>query len=157
MDDELTKFTDWWMKTKKLRPPSDAYNRVAGSTGTTLYRKDQFQVQLFINDPNYEIVDHLHPNVDSYEIYLSGAVYFRLNKETLLTPEQVAEAGLLLTGKRIRVRPDEWHGATVGATGGSFLSIQHWLNGVVPSSVHLDWAGPPIDAGHQMQLIGSIV
>ena len=42
-------------------------------------------------------------------------------------------------GYFIRVNANDWHGATVGNMGGSFLSVQHWKNGTNPSSVHWDW------------------
>ena len=45
-----------------------------------------------------------------------------------------------------RVRETDWHGANVMTDGGAFLSIQHWRNGVAPSSVGLDWEGTPVSS-----------
>lgn len=151
--DELTMFADWWLQNRPLRPPIDFYSRVGGNTGTVVFRHQQLQVQLFLNDPNSEIVDHTHPNVDSFEVYIAGDVYFRHNGNALLTPEIIAAmTPERLLGTKLRILPNDVHGATVGPSGGSFISIQHWLNGVLPSSVHLDWDGPPLDAGHQAAL-----
>ena len=41
----------------------------------------------------------------------------------------------------VRVPPDDEHSAQAGPNGGCFLSVQHWLNGVEPSAVGMDWKG----------------
>ncbi len=107
-------------------------------------------MQLFIVDPGGEVTDHVHPNVDSFEVYITGDVYFRLDGKELLTAEIIRQHHPV--GQTIRVRPKDWHGATVGPRGGAFFSIQHWLNGVPPSSVDLDWGGPALDSGHAEKL-----
>jgi hypothetical protein len=146
--DVLTGFAQWWLANRILSPPLDhCYTKAGGSTGFTLFRQAPFQVQVFLNEPNCEIVDHTHPNIDSYEVYLGGEVYFRLNGQTIITPEMMNEPQNLI-GKMIRILPSDWHGATLGDKGGAFFSIQHWLNGVAPTSVELDWQGPAIDEAH---------
>lgn len=154
LPDELTAFANWWFANgRPLRPPHDFFSKVGGNTGTVLFRQAPFQVQLFLNDPNSEIADHTHPNVDSYEVYVAGDVYFRQNGKELLTPDIIATVTPeRLLGTRLRIHPNDVHGASVGPSGGSFISIQHWLNGVAPSSVHLDWDGPPLDEGHKKTL-----
>src|SRR5580765_2203584 len=150
----LTQFADWWLNTRAFKPPADFFSKVGGNTGTVLFRHEQFQVQLFLNDPNSEIADHTHPNVDSYEVYVAGDVYFRQNGQALLTPEIIATVTPeRLLGTKLRILPNDVHGASVGPSGGSFLSIQHWLHGVTPSSVHLDWDGPPLDDAHRDMLV----
>ena len=39
----------------------------------------------------------------------------------------------------VRVLPNAVHGAKAHKDGGCFMSVQHWLNGVSPSSVGNDW------------------
>ena len=124
--------------------------RAGGHSGVALFRRGTWQVQLFVCDPNSEIVDHIHPNVDSIEVYVGGDVYFRHSWKTILTPEIIATPDF--HDLSIRVRPQDWHGASIGPRGGSFLSLQHWLHGVAPISVHLDWVGEPLDAEHRVTL-----
>ena len=152
--DELTPFANWWFANgRPLKPPHDFFSKVGGNTGTVLFRQAPFQVQLFLNDPNSEIVDHTHPNVDSYEVYVAGDVWFRHKGEVLLTPQVIKTVTpQQLVGWRVRIYPQDLHGASVGPAGGCFISIQHWLNGVAPTSVHLDWDGPPLDERHRETL-----
>src|SRR5262245_56163477 len=71
----LEEFLEWWMQTRPFKPPMECPINVDGSLyGVVLYRDGPFQVQLFIVAPGAEIPDHVHPNVDSYEVYFSGHV-----------------------------------------------------------------------------------
>ena len=42
---------------------------------------------------------------------------------------------------KVRILPSTEHSAKAGTDGGCFLSVQHWLNGVEPSAVGMDWKG----------------
>lgn len=132
----LEQFMREWLAKRPLLTPTDSPINIDGSLhGVVLFRKGPFQVQLFIVAPNSEIPDHVHPNVDSFEVYLSGEMAFRKNG-VYVTKWEDAEK---LPGFALRVKPDDPHGGTFGPKGGAFLSIQHWLNGVKPSSVGNDW------------------
>jgi hypothetical protein len=150
-DDELTRFARWWLEHRSFVPPGDAYMQAGCNTGLVLFRQPPWQVQLFICAPDGEIVDHSHPHVDSYEIYVTGDVYFRHRGKTVLTPEMISNIGPMSLS--IRVLPTDLHGGSVGPRGGSFISIQHWIDRE-PSSVHLSWDGPPLDQEHQVYLAG---
>ena len=52
---------------------------VVGLNSHLQFRKAQYQVQIFSTPPNYIIPEHKHPNVDSFEIYLSGDIDFSLD------------------------------------------------------------------------------
>jgi len=128
---ELTSFLHFWLNFKPLRPPLDNALDFSGSlSGLVLYRSGQYQVQLFLLHENCEIKTHCHPNCDSYELAVSGKVAFEVN-------EHRHEDRALWDA--IRVFPHDDHTAYVGAGGGAFISVQHWLNGVKPSSVGWDW------------------
>ena len=142
-NDELSNFLKYWLEKKPFQPPFN-FNTVTFDNnviGTILYRDDNFQVQLFAVKPNTEIVDHIHPNVDSFEVYLSGQISFRRNKKKITGKKFWKEYNKTCAyfGYFIRVNANDWHGATTGDMGGSFLSVQHWKNGTKPSSVHLNW------------------
>ena len=128
MKDDLTEFLEWWLETKPTDPPFNGSIIYQGdTTGVVLYRKAPYQVELFIVKPNSIIKQHIHPNVDSYEVNLSGNVVFECDgiKHSDCTP--------------VRVKPESWHGGSFGTQGGSFLSVQKWLNGVEPTFVGDDW------------------
>jgi len=92
------------------------------STSTVIYRSGPFQVQQVIMCPNSEIVDHNHPNVDSFVLYGSGDVTFRKNDE-------VGLIGVTPGVDWLRIKETDWHGGTYGPRGGVFFTIQHWLDG----------------------------
>ena len=126
--DDLTEFLEWWLANKPICPPNNnAIVQEGDLFGVVVYRKEQFQVELFIGKPNISIVQHIHPNVDSYEVHLAGNIDFYCD-------------GILYNkGTPVRVKPDAWHGGFFGPEGGSFLSVQKWLNGIKPSFVGNDW------------------
>jgi mannose-6-phosphate isomerase-like protein (cupin superfamily) len=130
--DVLEDFLHWWLQNRVICPPLDnSLTHVKDTHGIVLYRQGPFQVELFNVKPNSEIVPHLHPNVDSFEVFLTGDIHFMCNGEW--SYEQ--KLGESIT----RVKPDSWHGGLFGERGGSFLSVQHWLNGVPPTFVGNDW------------------
>lgn len=121
-----------------FRPPSDALRAyLIGSTEIhtlVLYREGPFQLEVITSAPNAggsHIPEHAHPNVDSIDVFLHG--------------ELGPLSGILRLpfGAKKRIRHGVFHGASVGEAGSSILCIQHWLNGVSPTSIALDWEGPP--------------
>ena len=52
----------------------------------------------------------------------------------------------------IRVKPNELHGGRTSDKGGAFVSIQHWLNGIEPSNVGLNWDGKTMGNIHSDHL-----
>ena len=130
--DVLEEFLHWWLQNRVICPPLDnSLTHIKDTYGVVLYRQGPFQVELFNVKPNSEIVPHLHPNVDSFEVFLTGDIHFMCNGEW--SYEQ--KLGESIT----RVKPDSWHGGLFGERGGCFLSVQHWLNGVPPTFVGNDW------------------
>lgn len=148
--DKLAQFKDWWLAHRDLRVPFDspvtcdaAPQTDTTTWGAVLYRAGCWQVQLFILKPDSVIPEHRHPNVDSFEVYLSGDIEFSLDGKVMTPIGESAVPGFdghhVYLGTSIRVVPGAWHGAKSGAKGGLFLSVQQWLNGVVPGNVGADW------------------
>lgn len=158
MIDPLTDFAMFFLKNNSGVMPCpfhEGLTFIDGVAGIVLYRQGEFQAQLFICQPNTEIPDHVHPNVDSYEVYVGGEVMFRHGGQTVVPPE-LASAELnglsAAYGQHIRVLPDDWHGATIGPKGGAFLSIQHWAD-VPPTSVERDWRGSTMGPLHAHSIV----
>lgn len=126
--DDLEGFLNWWMEEHPIQSEPNEDRTVFNGTlsGVVLYRQSPYQVQMFIIPPNCEIDDHVHPNVDSYEVYLSGDIKFRIE-------------GKIVEDNVIRVHPTTSHGGSFGPRGGCFVSVQKWLNDVTPTSVGADW------------------
>ena len=127
----LEGFKDWWLTHRPMNTPLDkGLVFVADTHGVVLYKHNQFQVELFIVKPNSEIKPHVHPNVDSFEVFMSGDINFMCDDKWY---------ELNKIGSSIRVKPNSYHGGLFGPAGGSFLSIQHWLNEIEPKFVGDDW------------------
>lgn len=134
-------------------------NKVEDVTLVLLYRSEQFQVQMVCVPPNYIIPEHVHPNIDSYEVGIGGGMCFSRNGKWI-TNETIDYHGKQLKdyngqgnlnkkrGSCIRVRPIDIHGGMFGSEGAVFLSIQKWINGVSPHCVGSDYAGKTLGPNH---------
>jgi quercetin dioxygenase-like cupin family protein len=133
-------FAVWWLREgKPFQPPAAPTIQVGKFAGVTLYREGPFQVQLFIAQPGAFAPAHTHPNVDSVEIFVQGS-------------GAIEVLGRKQSGRFVTVKPGDAHTAVAHEHGGSFLSVQKWLNGVQPTSVERDWDGAPIDDAHAKEL-----
>ena len=131
MFDDLEAFMTWWLANRVINTPCEKETNFNGVlSGVVLYRHGQYQVQLFIVQPNSVIDAHIHPNVDSFEVFVGGDINFMCDGNW--NDQSVV-------GAHIRVRETSWHGGKFGPKGGCFLSIQKWLNNVPPTSVGDDW------------------
>lgn len=112
-----------------------------------LHRRDgQFQVQIFQFESNkhdmYVVPEHTHPNVNSYEIFLSGGRNMFFSHSGKWIYPKHPNLYYYKKYRCIRVNNNDLHGAVVKPeVGGKFISVQHWLNGVKPSCVGLDYQG----------------
>lgn len=109
---------------------------------TVLYRSGCFQVEMWVVWPGEtSFPEHLHPDVDTVEIHLSGDIHFTLNGKPV-----DSNLALSIDGDNslaaIRIRHTDVHQASAGTGGAIFLSCQHWLHDVPPASVALNWDGP---------------
>lgn len=109
-----------------------------------LYRKPPYQVELFIiPHTTSSFTRHKHPNVDVVEFGLTGDAALYINDTPSCSKQDVQNwlCGIQHTVP-IHIKPTDWHSGE-GYTPYAFLSIQHWLNDVNPTSVGLDWIGQP--------------
>jgi hypothetical protein len=146
-EDSLSQFADWYLNSGDIKriyaPHNDPLLFIDGVSGVVLYRRDNFQVELFICEPNVDIPVHTHPNVDSFELFLCGMEFTHNGKHAIDHEQSLEEIDGMprYAYTTIRVRPNDPHGALSSKNGGSFLSIQHWLNGKPPTHVSSDWDG----------------
>lgn len=134
-------------------------NKVEDVTTVLLYRSKEFQVQMVCVPANYIIPEHIHPNIDSYEVGVGGGMCFSRNGHWITNetidyhgkPVKAYKGPGALNKKRgscIRVRPTDVHGGMFGPEGAVFFSIQKWLNGVSPHCVGSDYAGKTLGPSH---------
>lgn len=154
--DELENFLAWFMQggipNIGAIPFDGAVRNIEGVWSVRWFHQPPFQVQMFIVPPNYVIPEHVHPNVDSFEVYLGGQIRFSHSGKWVISEEDFLNAdehGLpKMRGMTIRVRPGDLHGGIFGPSGGVFMSVQHWLNGIDPHCVAADYSGPVMGPDH---------
>ena len=113
---------------------------VEGFNSHIQFRNNQYQVQIFSTPPNFIIPEHKHPNVDSFEVYLSGDIDFSLGG-SWLSNWDIKDHTFIDNLFIVQVEHNAIHGAIFGEGGGRFMSVQHWINEVNPSCVGLDYDG----------------
>lgn len=139
-------------------PFAGAVSKVQDVTSILLFRKDQFQVQMFAVPEGTIIPEHTHPNVDSIEVYVGGNIMFSHSGKYVFPKDGIfaLDGPLRCANKRgatIRVRPNDVHGGVFGEGGGVFLSVQHWLNGVKPHCVSADYDGITMGEDHLAKVV----
>ncbi len=165
--DGLDKFADWYFASGTPRtmrvPADDPIMVIDGILGLTLFRFNQYQVQLFLAGPDVVVPEHTHPNVASYEVALFGVELTHKGKiivpmECAMTPQPMAPPwGNPVSVdyfRRLRVNTNDVHGCRTGPMGGSFMSLQEWRNGIKPTSVVADWDGPTLGRKHDIHVGG---
>ena len=111
---------------------------VEGFNSHIQFRNNQYQVQIFSTPSNFIIPEHKHPNVDSFEVYLSGDIDFSL-EGSWLSNWDIKDHTFIDNLFIVQVEHNAIHGAIFGEDGGRFMSVQHWINEVNPSCVGLDY------------------
>lgn len=144
----LDEFLANWLAKSSINAPIQACQWVNGNAGVTLYRDERFQVQLWIFPPRARVTDHRHPGMDIWLVRVAGKLRFRLHGAYVpLSDADRMEWGGMKTWC-LHVPPGAMHGADIGESGASFLTVAERVDGRVPESVHLIWDGPPLDEEH---------
>lgn len=130
----LEEFKDSWLKSWKIS--NSGLGIVEYDCGnvrsTVLYREGQFQVEMFIIHPNSDVPPHIHPNVDSFEIYLGGDISF-------MSDNQWYNQKVTSRVRQLKISSDTVHAAKIGEGGGVFLSIQLWKD-MEPNRIGDNWS-----------------
>ena len=150
----LEDYLDWIMKNMPVygsMPFKNPIWTIENVTSVLIHREKYLQTQMFIAPPHTIIPEHTHPNVDSFEIYGGGEIFFTHSgkpayEKKLVKENEFNNCGL--RGTTIRVKPNDKHGGTFGEEGGIFFSVQKWLNGVKPHCVAADYVGKTMGKHH---------
>lgn len=115
-----------------------------------LHTDGDFQVELVTVAGGFYIPKHVHPNMDSIEVNVSGAVRFIVEDEDVFAGQSDDRLLQRMQHKGLRIDHGQMHHGQVLPTGAVFLSFQRWLS--EPTSVGLDYVGVPLSADHEIQL-----
>ena len=154
MWNNVQEFKDWWTQNRPICPPfKDAIFSTDLVYSLCLFRKGQFQVELYIMKPDSLAPEHGHPNVDSLFTYLGGHMEFRREGFEFydLSAEQLEQDNGThkLFGTTGHAFDGELHSVRTAKTGGAFLSFEHWKAEREPDSVLLNWRGSPDSERHE--------
>lgn len=131
---QLTEFLMHWLEHRETNQIEGATVNIDGDvTETLLYSDGQFQVEMLSVTPNTILTTHSHPDVDSYEVYVSGDLTFEVDDKSYVPTESYSDY--------VRVPDGCTHGGKTGERGGVFLSVQLWKNGVKPTFISENWNG----------------
>ena len=141
----LESFRDWWLA-QPISALKILESRNYGAiVASVVYRQSPYQVELVIGEPNARIPAHRHPNIDAFEVHISGdlRLLYDLPRETIveLLPKAAPFPERFAKHKAIRVRPDSWHAAIAGPGGASFWSVQKWVGEVPITAAGENWEG----------------
>ena len=130
--------------------PIDGVEKLDGIMGLSILRQAPYQVQMWLVEPNKEIHDHSHPNVDTLLVYISGRVEIRIPNLTVVFDEVTTKHPKLCPGSALFVPRGGQHGLSVGSLGGAFLSVQKWDGPI--QSTDRDWQGQTLGPIHAERL-----
>lgn len=145
LDVEFSRFVKHFLTGRinwRAIPRQNAIYNFGNIISLVVYRHDQYQVELFIapKAPS-TFTPHTHPHVDVVEFGLTGHVLLNINNMPVCTVDEFHawQRGEMNTVP-VHILPTAIHSGQ-GVTPYAFLSLQHWLNGVAPTSVGLNWHG----------------
>lgn len=146
IEDDLQCFAKNWLAGPILVHAS-ALREADGTQVATLHRDGRWQVELCCVRGQVEIPEHTHPEVDTIEVTVCGAIRLTVNG---IDPFDWVPDGRLpgfVRARGIRINAVDRHGGKVLPGGVMFLSIQRWR--LTPSSVLTNYRGLPLGNEHQ--------
>lgn len=149
--DDLQVFAEDWLNRPSQLLSAVSLSRADGALVTVLYRDDRFQVELCAVPGGLVIPAHTHPNADTIEVGVSGALRLIVNDIDVFAGIPDETLVRLNRWRGIRINHDDVHGTVVGEPGAMFMSIQRW-NGCAPKSVLTDYEGGALGPQHEEML-----
>lgn len=154
IDDDLQAFAEGWLNRPSQLANALSLSQADGALVSVLYRDDRFQVELCAVTAGTFIPAHVHPNADTIEVSVSGALRLPVNGRVVDADVPDRLLARFNRWRGIRINHDDVHGgAVVPQPGAMFLSIQRWNVGP-PKSVLTDYAGEPLGNMHRSMLQG---
>lgn len=147
VQDDLQDFAEHWLNSPAYLSDAKSLTHADGALVACVYRDDTYQVELCSVPPGLVIPDHVHPNADTIEVSIAGALRLHVNGVDPFAGMPDALVARRNKWRGLRINHDDVHGTTVGEPGALFFSIQRWL-GCPPRSVLTDYVGLPLGEQH---------
>jgi hypothetical protein len=154
---EVEAFKDWWMAAGcPIKPPFEYPIHITDMAyALTIYRKGQYQIELYICKPNTQTQVHAHPGIESLSVYLTGNLSFAKDGAPFPDLSAYQKEGSngthLLLGKSLETVNGTPHALKVNEEGGSFLLFQRWSH-KKPRSVAVEYDGVTLGHKHDKQI-----
>lgn len=142
----LEDFFNWFVLDAKMPimvPWNSPIIRGDDFSSVVIFRKGQYQVELFLEYPTLNSKPHCHPNVETITLQLGGGSEFPSHADTNVSTQWgiidwKKEAGLM-------------HGQGVGmpTSAGSMLSFQRWVDDHPVTSIAANWKGKTSGPYHE--------
>lgn len=137
----VREFARWWCDNgAPIAPPSETVNLSDDATSFALFRRGQFQVELYLIHPSPNLPEHGHPDVEVIKMRLDTFMWSQ--NQVLKTTSQEASSTLF---------QDQTHGAGINFKendgldqGFGLLAFQKWKDGLKPTTVAARWKGPTV-------------
>lgn len=136
----VEEFADWYLESKMpmMIPWNASVICTDDATAMCLFRKGEYQVELYLVHPQQFVPRHEHPNVEVVTMFLSGG---ETSRNTPACAYGVGEQWGMMAPK---LEEGEAHGgltSTIDKGGFALLAFQRWPDGVKPSSAAVQWRG----------------
>ena len=133
----LEDFVNWYMNARMplMVPWNKGVVRTDDSTSICIFKKGQFQLEMYLIYPNMDVPRHAHPGVEIITMTMGGGSIW---------PEGVLGTSEVGWGKvEPLLRPGQFHGGnwTKHSSGWCLLSFEKWPEGMEPASAAIQWKG----------------
>lgn len=136
---DVTEFARWYLgQGMPLMPPQNVEVFCSDdATAMCVFRKGQFQAEMYLIHPGQGVVMHQHPGVEVIKYY--PGTFQHLSEGRFVPLDRPQGRPVLLEG--------EAHGvakATPVPAGFSLIALQHWAPGLEPCTVAARWKGKTV-------------
>ena len=150
--DTLEDFVDWYMLEAKmpLLVPQDAEIVVSDdAVAISLFKKGPYQVELYLLYPDYDILQHCHPDLEVIVVDLGGCKF---------TPKSHFNTSVAWGYVWEKLLPGNYHGNEhIREYGGVNLAFEKWIDTSKQFSAASNWKGfIRGNESHQAKLIRRI-
>lgn len=134
----LEDFVDWYLDARMplMIPWNAEVIQSDDAAAICIFRKDCYQVELYLEYPNWYIAKHSHPGVEVLTLQLGGGS---------LSPKIANGTSITWGDIEKKLLPGEEHGGDKGRSlgnGFAMLAFQRWYNKDEMSSAAIQWKGP---------------
>lgn len=159
----LTEFVHWYIDNNlPIRPPYDGEVYFTDeSFSYVLYREGQYQAELYLIKPGALPPDHGHPNVENIIMILGGTIEGSINNKIndvshLWNKHNIDGTSVFFKKLTDPLKFGDTHSIGGGPKGCAVITFEKWPEGVTPTSITRDWAGPPVGVIHKELLDNNV-